>query len=289
MGRDRSFVPVRELGWVGERDMTTNSSRTRARDVDRSDTCAVLDAALSDGQITVDEHTTRTASAMTATTLGQLDLLVHDLQKATLRNAVAKVRRIDKIWYVAAASVVLAGLVGFLTVSADDSSPAPLPVAAQGAEPLAPIVSSTLNTVTASGIREFITRYNNKFGTTVIDSANFFDDHASVTRAAAISPDFEEDIDFRGGFTTSEGSTSRSASTTTFDLATVDIDKLAGYLAGASTNLNVPDAKVSHIGMSSSNKEPRISIYASNDLGASGSMELTPDGRPIRLSPFTPR
>lgn len=289
MGRDRSFVPVRELGWVGERDMTTNSSRTRARDVDRSDTCAVLDAALSDGQITVDEHATRTASAMTATTLGQLDLLVHDLQKVTLRNAVAKVRRIDKIWYVAAASVVFSAMVGFLTLSADDSSTAPLPVAAQGAEPLAPIVSSTLNTVTASGIREFITRYSNKYGTTVIDSANFFDDHASVTRAAAISPTLQEDIDFRGGFTPRDSTSTRAASTVTFDLAAVDIDKLAGYLAGASANLNVPDAEITHISMSSSSQDPRISIYASNDDGASGSMELTPDGRPIRLAPFTPR
>ena len=268
---------------------TTTSTRTRARDVDRSDTCAVLDSALSDGQITVDEHANRTASAMTATTLGQLDLLVRDLQKATLRNAVAKVRRIDKIWYLAAASVVFAGLIGFLTLSADDSPPAPPPVSPQAIEPLAPIVGSTLDTVTASGIREFITRYSAKYGTTMIDSANFYDGHASVTRAAAVSPNLKEDIDFRGGFTPSESSTSRAASTTTFDLASVDIDKLAGYLAGASANLNVPDAKVSHIGMSSSSNEPRISIYVDNDLGASGSMELTPDGRPIRLSPFTPR
>ncbi|MGQ5696148.1 DUF1707 SHOCT-like domain-containing protein [Rhodococcus erythropolis] len=268
---------------------TTTSTSTRARDVDRSDTCAVLDTALSDGQITVDEHANRTAAAMTATTLGQLDLLVRDLQKATLRNAVAKVRRIDKIWYLAAASTIFAGLIGYLTLSADDSPPAPPPVSPQAIEPLAPIVGSTLDTVTASGIREFITRYNNKFGTTMIDSANFYDGHASVTRAAAVSPNLKEDIDFRGGFTPSESSTSRAASTTTFDLASVDIDKLAGYLAGASANLNVPDAKVSHIGMSSSSQEPRISIYVDNDLGASASMELTPDGRPIRLSPFTPR
>ncbi|PCK24099.1 MULTISPECIES: DUF1707 domain-containing protein [Rhodococcus] len=268
---------------------TTTSTRTRARDVDRSDTCAVLDTALSDGQITVDEHANRTAAAMTATTLGQLDLLVRDLQKATLRNAVAKVRRIDKIWYLAAASVAFATLIGFLTLSADDSPPPSPPAAAQGAEPLAPIVSSTLNTVTASGIREFITRYNNKYGTTVIDSASFYDGHASVSRAAAISPNVEEDIDFRGGFTPRDSTSTRAASTVTFDLAAVDIDKLAGYLAGASANLNVPDAEITHISMSSSGQEPRISIYASNELGASGSMDLTPDGRPIRLSPFTPR
>ncbi|WP_259349230.1 hypothetical protein [Rhodococcus sp. UFZ-B548] len=41
--------------------------------------------------------------------------------------------------------------------------------------------------------------------------------------------------------------------------------------------------------MSSSSDDPRVSIYVSNNLGASGWMDLTPDGRPIRLSPFTPR
>lgn len=226
---------------------------------------------------------------MTATTLGQLDLLVRDLQKATLRNAVAKVRRIDKIWYLAAASVVFAGLIGFLTLSADDLPPPPPPAADENVEPLAPIVSSTLNTVTASGIGEFITKYSTKYGTTIIDSVNFYDGYASVTRAAAISPNLEEDIDFRGGFTPRDSTSTRAASTATFDLAAVDIDKLAGYLAGVSANLNVPDAEITHISMSSSSDDPRVSIYVSNNLGASGWMDLTPDGRPIRLSPFTPR
>ncbi len=152
-------------------------------------------------------------------------------------------------------------------------------------------MSSTLNTVTASGIGEFITRYSAKYGTTIIDSANFYDGYASVTRAAAVSPNLEEDIDFRGGFTPRDSTSTRAASTVTFDLAAVDIDKLAGYLAGVSANLNVPpDAEITHISMSSSSDDPRVSIYASNNLGASGSMDLTPpDGRPIRLSPFTPR
>ena len=76
---------------------TTTSTRTRARDLDRSDTCAVLDTALSDGQITVDEHANRTAAAMTATTLGQLDLLVRDLQKATLRRRQSSPYRQDLV------------------------------------------------------------------------------------------------------------------------------------------------------------------------------------------------
>ncbi|YCN58949.1 hypothetical protein AB9M10_12815 [Rhodococcus erythropolis] len=150
-------------------------------------------------------------------------------------------------------------------------------------------MSSTLNTVTASGIGEFITKYSTKYGTTIIDSVNFYDGYASVTRAAAISPNLEEDIDFRGGFTPRDSTSTRAASTATFDLAAVDIDKLAGYLAGVSANLNVPDAEITHISMSSSSDDPRVSIYVSNNLGASGWMDLTPDGRPIRLSPFTPR
>lgn len=270
--------------------MTANSSRTRARDVDRADTCAVLDTAFADGQITADEHAGRTADAMKASTLGQLDLLVRDLQNSTLRSTVAKVRRIDKVWYVAAASVVVATVIGFAALSGgDEPAPATAPAEQEIAtEPLAPIVSSTLDTTTASGIREFITRYSAKYGTTVIDSADFYADHAGVSRATSRSPNLKENIDFRGGFAPSGSPSNRPADTITFDLAAVDIDKLAGYLAGVDANLNIPDARMSHISMGSSSGRPGISIYVENALGADGWMEIAPEGRPIRIYPFQP-
>src|ERR1700712_631153 len=53
---------------------------TRAKDSDRNNTCQVLDSALSDGQLSMEEHRTRVATATTAATLGDLQHLVDDLQ-----------------------------------------------------------------------------------------------------------------------------------------------------------------------------------------------------------------
>ena len=61
---------------------TRQTANTRAKDSDRNDTCAVLDSALADGQLSGEEHRQRVASATTAATLGELQALVDDLQTA---------------------------------------------------------------------------------------------------------------------------------------------------------------------------------------------------------------
>ena len=59
---------------------------TRAKDSDRNNTCQVLDSALSDGQLSMEEHRSRVAAATTAATLGDLQQLVDDLQTITPRS-----------------------------------------------------------------------------------------------------------------------------------------------------------------------------------------------------------
>ena len=58
---------------------TRQTAGTRAKDNDRNDTCAVLDSALADGQLSNEEHRQRVAAATNAATLGQLQALVTDL------------------------------------------------------------------------------------------------------------------------------------------------------------------------------------------------------------------
>ncbi|MFG1782562.1 DUF1707 domain-containing protein [Rhodococcus oryzae] len=55
-----------------------SSATTRARDLDRSQTCTLLDAAYSVGQLGVDEYEARTATAMHAATIGDLSSLTAD-------------------------------------------------------------------------------------------------------------------------------------------------------------------------------------------------------------------
>ena len=59
---------------------TRQTPATRAKDSDRNDTCQILDSALADGQLSMEEHRQRVATATTAATLGDLQALVDDLQ-----------------------------------------------------------------------------------------------------------------------------------------------------------------------------------------------------------------
>lgn len=52
----------------------------RARDTDRNDTCQILDSALAEGQLSMEEHRHRVALATKAGTLGELQDLITDLQ-----------------------------------------------------------------------------------------------------------------------------------------------------------------------------------------------------------------
>src|SRR6185312_12500534 len=62
---------------------TRQSVGTRAKDSDRTDACQVLDHAPSEGQLSMEEHRQRVSAATNATTLGDLQSLVTDLQMSS--------------------------------------------------------------------------------------------------------------------------------------------------------------------------------------------------------------
>src|SRR5262249_28983341 len=61
-------------------DLHTRQAGARATDGDRNDVCQELDTALSQGQLSMEEHRERVSAATNATTLGELHSLVSDLQ-----------------------------------------------------------------------------------------------------------------------------------------------------------------------------------------------------------------
>ncbi|WP_369807454.1 DUF1707 domain-containing protein [Mycobacterium sp. E3305] len=61
-------------------DTTNAAASTRAKDVNRQDACKILDNALNDGELSMEEHRERVSAATKAVTLGDLQDLVSDLQ-----------------------------------------------------------------------------------------------------------------------------------------------------------------------------------------------------------------
>jgi uncharacterized protein DUF1707 len=79
---------------------------TRATDVDRNNACQVLDSALAEGQLSMEEHRQRVTAATNAVTLGELQSLVSDLQ---IRRVAAQLPKMSaaRVWVIAIAAVVV--------------------------------------------------------------------------------------------------------------------------------------------------------------------------------------
>lgn len=78
--------------WLGAPLARGVSTATRAKDSDRQDACRILDDALRDGELSMEEHRERVSAATKAVTLGDLQRLVADLQvERTRTNARAQI------------------------------------------------------------------------------------------------------------------------------------------------------------------------------------------------------
>ena len=77
--RDRTSTIIPVAKWLGA-PLAGGTTATRAKDSDRQETCTVLDNALTDGELSAEEHRERVSTATNAVTLGDLQALVTDLQ-----------------------------------------------------------------------------------------------------------------------------------------------------------------------------------------------------------------
>lgn len=90
---------------------TRRTAGTRAKDSDRTDTCQVLDRALAEGQLSMEEHRQRVSAATNATTLGELQSLVTDLQAANPVHS-----PVTRPWRLPGGRAITAAVAGVLLV-----------------------------------------------------------------------------------------------------------------------------------------------------------------------------
>lgn len=276
------------------------SSSTRARDIDRVQTCGLLDAGYSEGQLNTSEYDTRTAAAMTAKTLGELDALVSDLQipahlaETAVRSATTSRRsnRLPVIVAVAAA-VVATGVVfvvtrgdgdtptrtdsaGEVVAAVEETAPAPPPVPGEPDS----IVIDPIDTTTADGIEEFLRQFRAKFGDLTVDNLYLAQHHASFERMVPDQPHRVQDWNFYSGFAPSGSSTSRSDDATV-DLGQLDIAPLRVLLGDAPSTVGLPAARIDYIVVRPQpiTAEPEIGVYVKDPDLHTGYLYSTFDGR----------
>ena len=133
-----------ELQWLGS-DLQHRQAAARATDSDRDDTCQVLDTAMSDGELSMEEHRQRVSAATNAKTLGELQSLVSDLQSQQSAQRRRKAWSRPAVWLIVVIGV-LALAAGVAMVHAMTQRPS-----RQANRPATTAVTSTVPTAVPTG------------------------------------------------------------------------------------------------------------------------------------------
>jgi hypothetical protein len=273
---------------------TRQTSGTRAKDSDRNDTCQILDSALSEGQLSMAEHGERVKAATTATTLGELQALVDDLQTA---NAPVQLPDLKKPRGGLGAGagwgmrLAFAGVLVALGIAIGwglyGNTPSPLNFTSDpGAKSdgITPVVLTPPKQLhSLGGLTGLVEQMKQRFGDTNGYRLIVYPDYASLTRPDPGEDRRELNYTYRGGWD-DPTSTSRSTDATEVDLGKFDAKAVVGVLRGAPETLGIKPEDVTNTYLSfDPSRDPTtpgalsIDIYVSTDYG-SGDIELAGDG-----------
>ena len=282
---------------------TRKTAGTRAKDTDRNNTCQVLDSALGDGQLSLDEHRTRVALATTAATLGDLQSLVEDLQNANapvqmpnLKKPMFKATGASAGWgmraAVAGVLVVLGMAIGW-GLYGNTSSPLDFtsdPGAKSDGIP-AKVLTPPRQLHSLGGLTGLFEQMKAKFGDTTGYDLTIYSDYASLERQDPAEPRRALRYSYRGGWD-DPSETSVSSDDHVVDFQPTDIPLLVSLIRGAPETLGIKADEVETIyismGENSDMTAPpgssEISIYVSPKFGNSGYIELNGDLTTKRVS-----
>nr|WP_319452878.1 MULTISPECIES: DUF1707 domain-containing protein [unclassified Mycobacterium] len=293
------------MNFYDRRVATRQRTNTRAKDDDRTKTCQILDSALGDGQLSMEEHRQRVAAATTAPTLGDLQALVDDLQTG---NAPVQLPNLSKpsrltsggnsggrAWgFTAAITAVLVVLGIAIGWGLYGNSSSPLDFTTDpGAKPdgVVPIVKTPPTELQSlGGLSGLFEQMRKKFGDTTGYSMTIYDTRASLTR-----PDPRDDrrvlsYEYRGGWD-DPTSTTKSDDDRVVDLAKFDFPVIIGMAKGAPEILRLGSQTIedTRIGLDPSDDPLNpdsldIDIYVTGEFN-SGYISVGPDGTCKRCEP----
>jgi hypothetical protein len=250
---------------------TRRTAGTRAKDSDRTDTCQVLDSALAEGQLSMEEHRQRVSAATNATTLGELQSLVTDLQTTnpqpfTSQPSKLPGRPIVVAVMAAVVTVVCAG-VAWAVMAGGGSAPdtpatnstaeapethalavepsttveVPKPVPE---DPPPVVLAAPPNLQSAEGLARVIDETRKRFGDTMGYELAVMSDEAILARPDPTDDKSKLIYYFHGGW--GDPSTrSRSDTDNLTDLGAFDVPAAAAALAAAPETLRIAPADVS--------------------------------------------
>lgn len=276
---------------------TRKTSMTRAKDSDRADTCKVLDSALGEGQLTMEEHRQRVSSATTSATLGELSRLVGDLQNSnapvqlpTLGNPRANnapSRGAAWALRLATAAVLVAFGVGIgwgLFGEGNSSAPGTQAGGAGKPDGIAANVLAVPRQQSLDGVTKMFDDMRAKFGNTMAYELDIRKDMAMLYRPDPQDNRRKVTYYYRGGWGDPQGPETLDDDDILIDVAKFDVEKILAVLRGAPQTLDTKPEDVSdswlRIEASEDPSTPdlaNIDVIVSSDFGG-GNLTLYPDG-----------
>ena len=273
---------------------TRQTPGTRAKDSDRNDTCQVLDSALAEGQLSMEEHRQRVASATTAATLGELQSLVSDLQNANapVRLPTLKSRLrlpVGAGWglRIATAGVLVLFGVGIgWGLYGNTASPLSFetdPGAKSDGIP-AKVLTAPRQLQSLGGLNGLFEQMRQKFGDTTGFAMNIRPDRATLYRPDGDDPRRKLMYDYRGGWGDPYSTSTVGSDDRVVDLSKFNLEQTVAILRGAPESLGIKRKDISDTWIDiEPSKDPatpdavNVRIYVSSEFG-SGFIDLAPDG-----------
>ncbi|MCP9274951.1 DUF1707 SHOCT-like domain-containing protein [Mycolicibacterium arenosum] len=281
------------------------SSGTRAKDTDRNDTCQILDSALADGQLSMEEHRTRVTSATSASTLGELQALVSDLQNDNAPVQLPDLKppptfasaggagRARGIGLAFSAVLVLLGIAIGWGLYGNSSSPFDFTTdpGAKSDNIEAKVLTPPRQLHSLGGLNGLFEQMRQRFGDTLGYSLTVYPDYASLDRADPAEPRRVLDYTYRGGWGDSTSDSAKGDDDVLVDLAAIDVPAVVAVLRGAPQTLGIEPADVTGTYLTVDPArtpvtpgELTLSIHVSSELGGSGHMQIDGKGRLKNIS-----
>jgi hypothetical protein len=266
----------------------------------------VLDSALGDGQLSMEEHRERVAAATKAATLGDLQALVEDLQtdnapvqmptlQEPSRLASAGANGVKRAWgYTLAVTAVLVVLGIAIGWGLYGNSSSPLDFTTDPgakADGVVPIVNTPpVELQSLGGLSGLFEQMHKRFGDTKGYSLSIRPQRADLSRADPRDDRRVLAYDYQGGWGDPSSST-RSDDDRTVDLADFNYPAIIGMAKGAPQILKLGSQKITETRIDlSPSDDPLtpdaldIQIYVTGEFD-SGYIEVAPDGTCKRCAP----
>ncbi len=287
--------------WLGTTLTGGATAATRAKDGNRQDTCKILDNALNDGELSMEEHLERVSAATKAVTLGDLQALVADLQTDSSPLQLPAVKSAPKSpkfsgWGLLAIAFVVSVLLGVgIGWGLYGNTGSPLDFTTDpGAKPDgvgAVVLTPPTQLHSVGGLTGLMEQIRKRFGNTIGYRLVIYPTYAALDR-----PDPSDDrrvlaYTYRGGWGDPTSSAkSSSDGPVPVDLSKFDITATVGIMRGAAETLHMkpPDVKTMYLIIEPATDPTTpgalsLSLYVSSDYGG-GYIVFAGDGTVKQLS-----